>query len=75
MIRVPVNVAEEIRKLRYVERILTQELKRKPTTQEIADRMKVHESRVEELLSIAGLEPVSLDANQGQGKTKEEIDE
>ncbi len=75
MIRIPVNVAEQIRNLRYTERRLTQELKRKPTHHELADALKLHESRIEELMSIDSLEPMSIDANQGQGRPREEIEE
>lgn len=61
LIRIPVNVAEEVRKMQYTDRKLTQELRRQPTPKEIADRMLVHEKRVTELQSLASAEPVSFE--------------
>lgn len=74
MIRVPVNILEEIRRMKYLERVLSQELKRDPTAREIADRMKVHESRITELQNLLTLEPVSLEA-YNQEKFHEESEE
>ena len=74
MIRVPVNVAEEIRKMKYTERILTQKLGREPRTSELADAMQVHESRINKLRAYLLREPVSLDA-YNQEKFQEDSDE
>lgn len=74
MIRIPVNVAEEIRKMKYTERILTQKLGREAKVGELADAMEVHESRIAKLRSYLIREPVSLDA-YNQEKFQEESDE
>lgn len=74
MIRVPVNIAEEIRRMKYTERVLSQELGREPTDNEIADRMKIHTSRIDELRSFITREPTSLESFN-QEKFKEESEE
>jgi RNA polymerase primary sigma factor len=74
MIRVPVNILEEIRRMKYLERVLSQELRREPTQAELANRMKVHESRIVELQNLLTLEPVSLEA-YNQEKFHEESEE
>jgi RNA polymerase primary sigma factor len=74
MIRVPVNVAEEIRKMKYYERSLIQKLGREPRLEELADVLQVHESRITKLRSYILREPVSLDA-YNQEKFQEESDE
>jgi RNA polymerase primary sigma factor len=62
MIRIPVNVAEEIRRMKYIERRLSQELGREPKIKELSDAMEIHESRITKLRSFLLREPVSLDA-------------
>lgn len=74
LIRIPVNVAEEIRRMRYHERTLSQELRRAPTAAEVADRLGVHEKRVLELQSFQAQEPMPMDTNS-PGKNQEEIEE
>lgn len=74
MIRIPVNVAEEIRKMKYTERILLQKLGREPRASELADAMEVHESRIIKLRGYLLREPVSLDA-YNQEKFQEDGDE
>lgn len=74
MIRVPVNVLEEIRRMKYFERTLSQELGRDPTTRELADKLKVHEDRINELRNMLSMEPVSLEA-YNQDKFHEENEE
>jgi RNA polymerase primary sigma factor len=74
MIRIPVNMAEEIRRMKYIERSLSQELGREPTTKEVADRMVVHEKRVVELQDVINQQPVSLESFN-QEKFQEESDE
>jgi len=74
LIRVPVNVAEEIRRMRYHESTLLKELRRTPTAAEVADRLGVHEKRVVELQAIQAQEPMPLDTNN-QGRSQEEIEE
>lgn len=74
MIRIPVNVAEEIRKMKYTERILTQQLGREPRVSELADALQVHQSRINKLRGYLLREPVSLDS-YNQEKFQEEHDE
>lgn len=74
MIRVPVNIAEEIRRMKYNERVMTQELHRSPTDDELCDRLLMHPARLSELRDIIALEPASLDAFN-QEKFQEGYDE
>lgn len=59
-VRLPVHRVDEILKMIRVTRELTNEQKRKPTVEEIAERMEVTEERVAHLLMIAKV-PYSLD--------------
>ena len=74
MIRVPVNVAEEIRRMKYLERSLSQEMGREPTDLELADKMRVHVSKIDELRSFILREPTSLESFN-QEKFQEESEE
>lgn len=74
MIRVPVNIAEEIRKMKYNERVMTQELCRDPTDAELAERLRVHVSRIADLRSFMLREPTSLESFN-QEKFQEESEE
>lgn len=74
LIRIPVNVAEEIRKMKYTERVLAQKLGREPKTEELADALEVHENRINKLRALIMREPVSLDA-YNQEKFQEDNDE
>jgi RNA polymerase primary sigma factor len=74
MIRVPVNIAEEIRRMKYTERAMSQELRREPTDNELADRMRVHVSRIDELRACMTREPASLESFN-QEKFQEESEE
>ncbi|CAB4129382.1 sporulation sigma factor SigF [uncultured Caudovirales phage] len=62
MIRLPVNVSEQIKKMNYNDRALSQVLGRKPKASEVATMMGVHESVVLKLQSYIGREPVSLES-------------
>ena len=62
LIRLPVNITEEIRRTKYVERMLTQELQREPTETELAERLGTTTKRIAHLNSILNKEPVSLDS-------------
>jgi RNA polymerase primary sigma factor len=74
LIRIPVNVAEEIRRMKYTERVLTQRLGREPKSSELADELEIHEKRVNKLKALLLREPVSLDT-YNQEKFQEENDE
>jgi DNA-directed RNA polymerase sigma subunit (sigma70/sigma32) len=62
IIRIPVNVMEEVRRMKYCERILTQDLGRPPTTKEVSERLGIQPKRINQLKSLLMREPVSLDA-------------
>jgi RNA polymerase primary sigma factor len=74
IIRVPVNVAEEIRRMKYTERTLTQKLGREPKVSELADALEVHEKHINKLRALLLREPVSLDT-YNQEKFQEEGEE
>ena len=63
-IRVPVHMVETINKTLRMTRQLLQELGREPTPEEVADRLGVPVSRVQEVLKISR-DPVSLDTPIG----------
>ena len=64
-IRVPVHMVETINKMVRVSRLLVQELGREPSDDEIAKRMGIEASRVEEIRRISQL-PVSLETPIGE---------
>lgn len=61
IIRLPINIMEELKRMNYNERMLLQELGRKPMVSEIAKTMDVKESRIHQLKGFIAREPVSLD--------------
>ena len=61
LIRLPVNVTEEIRRTKYTERLLTQELGREPSTQELAQKLGITSLRIAQLNGILNKEPISLE--------------
>lgn len=62
LVRLPVNVLEEIRRMKYAERVLMQKNGRDPTVAEIADQAKMHPERVAELMGLSAGGTVSLDS-------------
>ncbi len=64
-IRIPVHMIEAISKLVHAQRQLRQELRRDPTTGELARQMEISLSKVREILRAAQ-EPVSLEAPVGE---------
>jgi RNA polymerase primary sigma factor len=74
MIRLPVNISEQIRKMHYTERRLMQELGREPKMIELADALEIHEKQLAKLKAMILREPLSLDV-YNQDKFKEEGDE
>lgn len=64
-IRIPVHMIETINKLRKMSRQLLQELSRKPTEEEIAERIGLSEERVKEIIKIAQV-PLSLESPVGE---------
>jgi len=67
-IRLPVHVAEQVRRLMRSRRQLTQKLNREPTTEELADDSGFPPQRVEELLDLVE-DPVSLETPVGDGES------
>ena len=61
LIRLPVNVTEEIRRTKYTERLLTQKLGREPSTQELAQKLGTTSLRIAQLNGILNKEPISLE--------------
>lgn len=74
LIRLPVNISEQMRKMHYTERVLKQELGREPKISELANALEVHENHVTKLKAMLLREPISLDT-YNQDKFKEEGEE
>jgi RNA polymerase sigma factor (sigma-70 family) len=60
LIRLPVNIMLDIKKLRYVERSLSQKLCRQPTKAELSVSTKMSENRINELQAHILREPTCL---------------
>lgn len=73
-IRLPINVVEDIYRMNYNERVLSQMLGRKPTVQELATILKVKPEKIYRLRGCVSREPISLD-NLNNENFKEEGDE
>lgn len=67
-IRLPLHVADEVRRLLRTRRQLAQKLNREPTLAELATEAKQPESRVQELLELIET-PVSLETPVGDGES------
>jgi RNA polymerase primary sigma factor len=67
-IRLPVHVAEQVRRLMRSRRALTQKLNRDPTVPELAKDSGFTEKRVQELLDLVE-DPVSLETPVGDGES------
>ncbi|RMF42503.1 MAG: sigma-70 family RNA polymerase sigma factor, partial [Planctomycetota bacterium] len=66
-IRIPVHMIDVLSKLRQIQKVLTQELGREPSTQEIAQRIELPVEEVRRVLDI-GNHPASLDRPVGEGE-------
>lgn len=73
-IRLPINIKEQIKKMNYTERTLTQVLGRKPKTSEVASVAGFSVSKVNRLKGYISREPISLDALM-QDKFLEELED
>jgi RNA polymerase primary sigma factor len=60
LIRLPVNIMLDIKKLKYIEKKLSQSLCRQPTKKELSDKTKMSESRINELQAHILKEPMGL---------------
>jgi RNA polymerase primary sigma factor len=67
-IRLPVHVAEQVRRVMRGRRVLAQKLNRDPTTDEIAAEAGFTPERVQELLELVQ-DPVSLETPVGDGES------
>jgi RNA polymerase primary sigma factor len=67
-IRLPVHVADQVRRLMRSRRQLAQKLNREPTTPELSKESGFPEKRVEELLDLVE-DPVSLETPVGDGES------
>jgi RNA polymerase primary sigma factor len=67
-IRLPVHVADQVRRLMRARRQLAQKLNREPTQEELAKESGFPERRVEELLDLVE-DPVSLETPVGDGES------
>jgi RNA polymerase primary sigma factor len=67
-IRLPVHVAEQVRRMMRARRQLAQKLNRDPSTKELAEESGFPESRIEELLDLVE-DPVSLETPVGDGES------
>lgn len=62
IIRLPVNITEELRRIKYNERILSQQLGREPSNKELAEKIGIDVERIDRINSILNKEPISLEA-------------
>ena len=67
-IRLPVHVAEQVRRLMRSRRVLAQKLNREPTVEELAKESGFPDRRVRELLDLVE-DPVSLETPVGDGES------
>ena len=67
-IRLPVHVAEQVRRMMRSRRRLAQKLNRDPSVEELAAESGFPESRIEELLDLVE-DPVSLETPVGDGES------
>jgi len=67
-IRLPVHVADQVRRVMRSRRILSQKLNREPTTPEIAAEAGITEAKVRNLLELVE-DPVSLETPVGDGES------
>jgi RNA polymerase primary sigma factor len=61
LIRLPINVMEQVKRLSYNERVLTQMLGRKPKNKELAAIMQTSEQELSQLQIHMAMEPVSIE--------------
>jgi len=67
-IRLPVHVAEQVRRLLRSRRVLAQKLNREPTLEELTKESGLPPQRVQDLLELVD-DPVSLDVPVGDGES------
>jgi RNA polymerase primary sigma factor len=67
-IRLPVHVADQVRRVQRARRVLAQKLNREPNDAELAEESGFTEKRVRELLDLVN-DPVSLETPVGDGES------
>jgi RNA polymerase primary sigma factor len=67
-IRLPVHVAEQVRRVMRARRILSQKFNREPTLAEISEESRLTEYRIKELLNLVE-DPISLETPVGDGES------
>jgi DNA-directed RNA polymerase sigma subunit (sigma70/sigma32) len=75
MIRLPVNIMLDIKKLKYTERNLTQTLGREPKKSEIAKALGIKEKRIDELQAHIMREPMGLNDPKKEDNFEENHDD
>ena len=75
IISIPINKTEDIRKMHYCERVLTQKLGRPPKTDELSDETGFSIKRINLLKAILNREPISLDVLNGSNQATEDNDD
>jgi RNA polymerase primary sigma factor len=68
IIRLPVHVADQVRRLMRTRRMLAQKLNREPTIEELARAAELPAAKVKDLLELVE-EPVSLETPVGDGES------
>ena len=74
IIRLPINIMEELKRMNYNDRALSQVLGRKPTVSELATILNTTQTRVHQLRGYISREPISLD-NLNNENLQEESEE
>jgi DNA-directed RNA polymerase sigma subunit (sigma70/sigma32) len=74
IIRLPINVMEELKRMNYNEQALSQVLGRKPTVAELATIVNTTATRIHQLKGYISREPISLD-NLNNENLQEESEE
>ena len=74
IIRLPINIMEELKRMNYNERALSQVLGRKPTVAELSTLLNCKPERVHQLKGYISREPISLD-NLNNENPQEENEE
>ena len=75
LIRLPINIMEQIKRLNYNARALTQMLGRPPTVTELANIMKVKESKIYQLQNHLSREPISINNLKQENHIEESSDD
>jgi RNA polymerase primary sigma factor len=68
IIRLPVHVADQVRRLMRSRRVLAQKLNREPTIAELAKEAQLPEAKVKDLLELVE-DPISLETPVGDGES------